>query len=88
MSVLPPDIVSITNDNEFPLVGEEISGKVERISLKKRKKSKGFDGELSEGSVSAEASLCMMPLKDITGVFFESGEKSLIMILCRTHLHH
>lgn len=69
MSVLPPDIVSITNKNEFPLVEDEISGEVERISLKKRKKSKGFDGELSEGSVSAEASFCMMPLKDIKGMY-------------------
>ena len=79
MSVLPPDIISITNENNFPRFGEEISGEVERITPKKRKKSKGFDGELGEGDVDAEASLCMTPFKDITGVFFESGEKLTII---------
>ena len=65
LSVLPPDIVSITTDNTFPQLGDEISGDVERVSLKRRKKSKGFDGEMNEANVNAEASLCMMPLEDI-----------------------
>ncbi len=68
LSVLPPDVVSILNENAFPRQsGEKISGEVERISFKKRKKSKGFEGELNETNVNAEATLCMMPLKDIQG---------------------
>lgn len=65
--MFPPDIVSVMNKNAFPMLGDdEISGEVERISLRKRKKSKGFDGEVNEANVSAEASFCMTPLKDIT----------------------
>jgi hypothetical protein len=68
LSVLSPDIVSMWNENSFPRhLGEKISGEVERISFKKRKKSKGFEGELNEANVNAEATLCMMPLKDIQG---------------------
>jgi histone acetyltransferase HTATIP/histone acetyltransferase MYST1 len=63
--------MSVTNKSTFPQLGdEEISGEVERISLKKRKKSKGFEGEVKEGSVNVEASMCMMPLKDIPGPSF------------------
>ena len=65
LSVLSPDIVSITNKNMFPGLGDEYSGEVERISLKKRKKSKGFDGEVNDAIVNVEASLCMMPLEDV-----------------------
>jgi len=68
LSVLPPDVVSTWNENSFPLQsGDKISGEVERLSLKKRKKSKGFEGELNEANANAEATLCMMPLKDIRG---------------------
>jgi len=65
LSVLSPDIVAITNKNMFPGLNDEYSGEVERISLKKRKKSKGFAGEVNEANVNVEASLCMMPLGDI-----------------------
>lgn len=68
LSVLPPDVVSISNENSFPhQLGEKFSGEVERITFKKRKKSKGFEGELIESNVNAEATLCMMPLRDIQG---------------------
>jgi hypothetical protein len=71
LSVLSPEVVSVTNEKAFLKLGDdEISGEVDRISLKKRKKSKGFDGEVNEVSVNAEASLCMMPLKDIQRSFF------------------
>lgn len=66
--MLPPDVTLIKKENSFPQPGDEsdeVSGNVERISLKRRKKSKGFDGEMMEADVSPEASFCMMPLKDI-----------------------
>lgn len=66
LQVLPPDIISIKNENNFPNLSDESFGDVERMSLKKRKKSKGFDGEVAE--TNTEAVLCMMPLNSIPGV--------------------
>ncbi|KAF9527076.1 acyl-CoA N-acyltransferase [Crepidotus variabilis] len=71
LSVLPPDVLSIRNENQFPVVSiDQITGDVERLSFKKSRKTKGFDGEHREASVNPEATLCMMPLRDIPDPIF------------------
>ncbi|KAF9556339.1 acyl-CoA N-acyltransferase [Agrocybe pediades] len=66
LSALPPGITSIKNENEFPEFGPDsyISGEVERsLDSKKKKKTKGFDGEVLETNI--EQTLGHMPMKNI-----------------------
>ncbi|KDR68729.1 hypothetical protein GALMADRAFT_256551 [Galerina marginata CBS 339.88] len=70
LSVLPPDVVSIRNTNVFPEIREDssVSGEVERMHNKKKKKPKGFDGEVTETNI--EQKMCMMPMKAIQEPLF------------------
>ncbi|CAA7267725.1 unnamed protein product [Cyclocybe aegerita] len=72
LSVLPPDVVSSKNENTFPHMRDDIpgyiSGQVERVHVKQKKKSKGFDGEVS--GTNSEAALCMTPLQSIQDPVF------------------
>ena len=65
LQVLPPDIVSIRTDNNFPNLLDDSSDAVSRVPSRKRKKPKGFDGEVAEANV--EQMMGMMPLKAIHG---------------------